>query len=103
MPRYIDAEKIEIKVERGINDDGLVFIPMRDVHRSIDRTPTADVVEVVRCKDCEYFYKPHEQSFSCYCTHVQWAEYADGNGMRVSGIDFCSYGERRNTDGSEGH
>lgn len=44
MPRYIDANKIEIKVERGINDDGVVFIPMRDVQRSIDRTPTADVV-----------------------------------------------------------
>lgn len=55
----------------------------------------ADFVKVVRCKDCEYFYKPHEQSFSCYCTHSQWAEYTDGYGMRVSGADYCSYGERK--------
>lgn len=43
MARYIDADKIEIRVERGINDDGVIFIPMRDVSASINRTPTADV------------------------------------------------------------
>ena len=95
MPRYIDAEKIEIKVERGINDDGLVFIPMRDVHRSIDRTPTADVVEVVRCKDCRYF-RPSEITNRCFC---DW----HSDEFETFANDFCSYGERKTTDGSEGH
>lgn len=77
MPRYIDAEKIKIRVERGINDDGLIFIPMRDVRRSIDRTPTADVVEVVRCGQCVYRTsgKP-----SCQGRHKDW---------------FCANGVRR--------
>ena len=44
--RYIDADKIVITAERGISDNGLIFIPMCDVHQSIERTPTADVTEV---------------------------------------------------------
>ena len=46
---------------------------------------SADVVKVVRCKDCKHFLTPHG------CGHI--------NGM-VTAIDdgFCSYGERR-TDG----
>lgn len=46
MSRYIDADKIQINAERGRSADGLIFIPMRDVHQSIEATPTADAVEV---------------------------------------------------------
>ena len=53
----------------------------------IEEIPAADVVEVVRCKDCEYFLK----------TEV------NGNGFLICSAtdkeifedDFCSYGERR--------
>ena len=49
--------------------------------------PAADVVEVVRCKDCKHW----DGLYSCDCHK------ADENGtpifMRES--DFCSYGERR--------
>lgn len=55
----------------------------------------SDMVKVVRCKDCEYFYKPYEESVYCYCTHEQWSDTLDGNGTRVSENDFCSYGERK--------
>ena len=49
--------------------------------------PAADVVEVVRCKDCEYFLKAE----------------VNGNGFLICSVtdkeiyeeDFCSYGERR--------
>ena len=44
--RYIDADKIQITAERGMVSEGLIFIPMVDAQRSIDATPTADVVEV---------------------------------------------------------
>lgn len=54
--RYIDANKIVITAERGISVDGLIFIPMIDVHRSIDATPTADVVEVRHGK---WHYPPY--------------------------------------------
>lgn len=50
----------------------------------------ADVVEVVRCRDCEYW---HKDTLTCQndgfgSEHPNW--YAD---------DYCSYGERRADDG----
>ena len=52
-----------------------------------------DVVEVVRCKDCEYFLKAE----------------VNGNGFLICSVtdkeifeeDFCSYGERRESDASD--
>lgn len=61
MERYIDADKIEIRVSEGINKDGLIFIPMRDVQASIDRTPTADVTEI---RHGYWFFAEYEY-FSC--------------------------------------
>lgn len=81
--RYIDADKIVITAERGTSEDGLIFIPMIDVHRNIDATPTADV-EAVRhgewgfdglgwtCSECgEYALtnKSKVQVHSTYCPH----------------------------------
>lgn len=87
--RYIDADKIVITAERGRSDDGLIFIPMIDVHRSIDATPTADVVEVVRCKDCKYRYVP------CRCA-LWYATVDDKEYFAERGEDFyCSYGKRK--------
>ena len=47
----------------------------------------ADVVEVVRCRDCKYWQDnnggyPHEE--------CRW-----GKGETPDADDFCSYGERR--------
>lgn len=47
----------------------------------------ADVVEVVRCKDCKY-YEPCEGGKDYCC----WYESGVGEN------DFCSYGERRDKD-----
>jgi hypothetical protein len=49
MARYIDAEVLKRKLI-----DEKHFYPAI-VARAIDETPTADVEEVVRCKDCEYY------------------------------------------------
>ena len=58
---------------------------MQCVERAILETPTADVVEVVRCKDCKYY-------IANYCTR-------DINGRTnmfyMNADDFCSYGERK--------
>lgn len=44
MPRYIDVEKIDIRVPYGIDHDGEVLVPIAAVSQSIARTPTEDVV-----------------------------------------------------------
>lgn len=51
----------------------------------LDRQPTVDAVEVVRCKDCKHMIP---QSHTRYCTVWHGA-----NGMGDEG--FCNYGERR--------
>lgn len=54
----------------------------------------ADVVEVVRCRDCKY-YKPQTRSItwnntSKYCCR--------GANVKVNEDDYCSYGERSKND-----
>lgn len=55
----------------------------------IETVPAADVVEVVRCKDCKHYYFaenriPQEQRYVC-----------DLDGDRWNPDSFCSFAERR--------
>ena len=56
-----------------------------DALHVIDSIPTADVVKVVRCRDCKY----HED------TSVIGFEHCCLIGKTVRHNDFCSYGERK--------
>ena len=90
MSRYIDADAVE-KIINDIRDcisvDGYWAILQR-----LKKIPTADVVEVVRCKDCKYqkFYDKEKDSF--YCDQSGIINYYMGKG---EGDFFCSYEERR--------
>ncbi len=68
------AEKCECfkDCHRGINDERL--------------TPTADVVPVVRCKDCRLATED---------TMIDGWYYCHNNGMTHKPDTFCSYGERK--------
>ena len=81
--RYIDAERID-------------FSPLID---DFDRArakviimgqPTADVVEVVWCSECEYGNKAtiNDKGFKI----------CPVSGMEITDNDYCSYGERRTDD-----
>lgn len=74
-----------LKVRCGLNDNGLIFVPMADVRKSIEEATAVDAVAVVRCKDCKH-YHDFETHFDC--NHVCGMDY-------VQPTDFCSYGERR--------
>lgn len=77
MPRYIDADKIIYSWmvdSDGEEHDG---VTLQSIIRKI---PTADMVEVVRCKECKYFCK-----VSKYCSDFMTTD-EDG---------FCKWGERR--------
>ena len=56
--------------------------------RLLEKAPTVDAVEVVRCRDCKH-YKPDE--YECGCDFAGGLSY-------VKADDFCSYGERRDYD-----
>lgn len=56
----------------------------------IEDAPAADVVPVVRCKDCKYVYYYNEEGCRGFVCNGYF-QYAD-----VEPNDFCSYGEMRN-------
>ena len=54
------------------------------LHSVISKIPAADVVEVVRCKDCKHSSKNFKGLMICHEL-----------GIVIKSTNFCSYGERR--------
>ena len=80
MAIYKDVEPLEIVTYQGENEDfdrGVKFILEK-----LDALPTADVEEVVRCKDCDV-------------PHNKWTGCPYMNGLIPQPNHFCSYGERK--------
>lgn len=61
----------------------------------IESVPAADVVPVVRCKDCKYAYI---NSFSA----ASGVALCSSSAKVMQQDDFCSYGERRDGDTDNG-
>ena len=59
----------------------------KDCLKCIAEAPAADVVEVVRCDDCERRYENDNGEYVCSYTECLCAD-----------DDFCSYGVRRDND-----
>ena len=60
--------------------------PDCEIRSAINAIPAADVVPVVRCKDCEHGqFMPACSMYLCRCT---------GGKLRYSD-DYCNYGERK--------
>lgn len=68
--------------------DGDAVIRVSAVNYVLRNLPSADVMPVVRCKDCKYFDSGTDEDgkpfFKCLC----WVY------GRTSEDDFCSHGER---------
>lgn len=82
MTNYADIEKIENLLVHGIDECGDAIVSLRDVRRAIAQAKNADVVEVVRCKDCAI-------------PHNRWTGCPKLNGLVTPPNFYCSYGERR--------
>lgn len=110
MARFIDADKIItdavkekkffIEYDDVFNSQKVVKTIYGDFADFINSQPTADVVEVVRCKDCEFFREYSD-------AHKRAVERADGDCflkqthsydehfMACRYNDFCSDGKRK--------
>lgn len=60
----------------------------------LNTVPSADVVEVVRCKDCKWY---EDENHKIYENCVKWKN-SHGIILPVDPVDFCSYGERRSDE-----
>lgn len=72
---------------RIVITDDIISLILAVAQKNIRRIPAADVVEVVRCKDCEYWQDnnggyPHKE--------CRW-----GKDETPYSTDFCSYGKRK--------
>lgn len=100
--RLIDADQMAVDESEAymsaqvqITDDlkWLVnFAAHSKIQKLIADTPTADVVPVVRCKDCKYLVNATVNSNGFLICHV--------TDMEIAPEDFCSYGERK--EGKDG-
>ena len=104
MARYIDADKLESHkfvswTQPEFFDEASQATQAYQtgwnnaIDAIVENEPTADVIEVVRCKDCKYMCHYTDGHLECrllsdlkpipttYCT--------------MNADDFCSYGERR--------
>lgn len=83
---------------KAINDDergknihhmrsGKLLLSIQIILEHLHFAPTVDAVEVVRCKDCEYFLKAEVNGKDFLICQVTDKEIFED--------DFCSYGERK--------
>lgn len=101
---YIERETVQKVIKNyGKNaiEDGLKTLdPVDDIiaiENEIELIPAADVVEVVRCKDCKYSRPKNKSEKNIYFEDViicESCEMAD-EPCAVLTNDFCSYGERK--------
>lgn len=95
MPRYIDAEKLEKdgwSASRIYQQDAKTMV--YETKKMTD-FPTADVVEVVRCKECFYAIPYNEKWTLPKKNNCMWCKrYED---IRTPDW-FCADGERREPD-----
>lgn len=71
------------------------------VHDVIAQTDTVDAVEVVRCKDCKYYYKDKIKGFICRHPELDYDIECYDHWINANPDDFCSCGERKG-GGSDG-
>ena len=95
MPEYIEREKfkniLEAKAEMAIGTPKEVFY---NAVKMLELIPTADVVEVVRCCDCEHKQENPDINNTCYLT----CNLKYGIRGTIDPTDFCSYGKRKGVD-----
>lgn len=93
MARYIDSDALREKMfheafEKDSQDqkwDSGCWIRYHMFENAVDSIPTADVVEVVRCKECKH---SSQKVHICEITNYLYGENY-----------FCAWGERRTDDG----
>lgn len=91
MEEYITKNQAIHAMEQVTQPECFIEDTRKNFARIIEELPAADVVEVVRCKDCDYaeFDEPLDYGALYKC------QFHYGEHPTVGGDDFCNYGVRR--------
>ena len=86
MPEYVESEAVMKTAKDGNHSDfGRSMADLTSLREVLEDTPAADVVDVVRCKDCAV-------------PHNRWTGCPKLNGLVTPPDFYCSYGEMRKED-----
>ena len=88
--KYIEAKEFWNRLISVSENDWVGFDTIDEI---LSEMPAADVVEVVRCKDCKHYQFADNRAFGMPVKMCEWFGFED-----VDDDDFCSRAERR-TDG----
>lgn len=94
MAEYIAREVLlaQLRAMESYNVSPMYRRGYDDCVEAILKAPAADVVPVVRCKDCKWFVDNNGgQWYGCQMFQVVWITPEDA----PKPDDFCSYGERK--------
>jgi hypothetical protein len=88
MARYVDVDALLDKLKKLKEKWGFTFTAdgVEEAIFEVEEEPTADVVEVVRCRDCKHFGK--DLGYGKHDCKKYEMPYCLEN-------DYCSYGERK--------
>jgi hypothetical protein len=92
MGRHIDVDELVDRLKKKIllNFDCIEVIYVEDLKSVINNMPIADVVEVVRCKDCKY-----QDDCDRQVEHTKRDYILEKYITTYEHVDYCSYGERK--------
>lgn len=104
--RYIDADALKNEFCEACSTHKRYYMTVEECRarerpdrkwcfkmRLIDNSPTADVVEVVRCSECKY-----KDDCARQMVHTTRDYVLEQNISTYNKVDFCSCGERRTDD-----
>lgn len=102
MGKYIDAKKLENALNAAAAADSdnrrrawvMAICILHDM-------PVTEVAPVVRCRECIHSTKPGRLTEIYGEPGTLTCHHGPCNRRNVNENDFCSYGERRNDDGTE--
>ena len=77
--------------KKGTDIPNLAWAAITAIECYVRDMPAADVAPVVRCKDCKYGDYDSKPDGAMVCLRTK-------DGFRRKETDFCSYGERKDSD-----
>ena len=102
MAEYKDVEPLKKQIadfKRAVKSENSDYLTgyisaLSVVEGAIAEQPTANVVEVVRCKDCKYLFQDLSEREFHFC--VRNLDYFGSKAVNLD--DFCSNGKRKELD-----
>ena len=98
MARLIDADRaLEIVRDQGIAHPNAYHLT-NYATLILREAQTVDAVEVVRCKDCKYYFQDEIYGEICRHPELDFEIECYDHWINTKPEDFCSYGERKGCD-----